>query len=425
MGLKQSKIRDITQNYNEKLFSAILEHNMTDVEKYLSKGANVNYINKKKIHILDYCIQNYAFDIANYLILNGSDISLCKYTTQEIYVTTICKNKPYEYLNNIINKMNINWTDKENKTLLILSINNTIEYIKFILELKPNINAVDNDGKHVLIYACMTDNIEASKLLITSGISINLKDFNGRSALSYCKSYDMIDLLLNNDANINSLDNNGNTVFIYTCKIKSLKILKLLISKGIDFKDDCMLIAHKVPKEMLKELIISGINIHYIFTDNDGGGNNLLIHCVKNNWMELAILLIEMGLSPYIKNDVNKNAIDYMNAEMKKIIIPKLNLLQIPLTNLKLLCNSPSPSRLNTTGSIKDLHKLNSYDKLYSSGSIKDVYKVNSHDKLNNTERFSSTDSLNKEHCHACLNTNVIQVYICTNCINKIIDKDK
>ena len=176
---------------------------------------------------------------------NGADInaeSSNRFTPLTLVLKTDVSLLPY-----LINSENINSTDSEGNTPLIVAIreNATVDTIKFLLEKGSNINARNKDGNSALyiavskgnktvgelllsnnadIFSANTKNISPLRLAFTSGNSseqwiINSKtifatDGSGNSVLHYASDWqlpDAVKLLLEKGASVNTTNANGET----------------------------------------------------------------------------------------------------------------------------------------------------------------------------------------------------------------------
>jgi ankyrin repeat protein len=71
----------------------------------------------------------------------------------------------------------------------------------------------------------LAGSVEVAKALIENGADVNLTNKNGETAIFYNKNIDVIKLLISKGANINHLNNNGETALFKTSDIEMIKAL--------------------------------------------------------------------------------------------------------------------------------------------------------------------------------------------------------
>jgi len=130
---------------------------------------------------------------------------------------------------------------------------NDIEYVEHYIENNGDVDNIGSKGDYhrtLLMHAARSDHIEIGKLLIKAGCDINAKDIDNKgepdlSALNYCKSYKFAKLLINNGADINSVNGEGFTIVMSFCRKhasrfgslnqRKFNIIKLLIESGCEY----------------------------------------------------------------------------------------------------------------------------------------------------------------------------------------------
>jgi ankyrin repeat protein len=126
-----------------------------------------------------------------------------------------------------------------NKNLLISIIEKDLNKVKsLITENRLDLNAKDDEGDTVLMYACSVSNLDVVKYLVTEGcLDINVKNNDGITALMLaCVSgkFDIVKYLVSEcNANVNAKDNDGVTALMGLCgDDKNLELVKYLVAEG-------------------------------------------------------------------------------------------------------------------------------------------------------------------------------------------------
>ncbi|MGI9301346.1 MAG: ankyrin repeat domain-containing protein [Gammaproteobacteria bacterium] len=122
-----------------------------------------------------------------------------------------------------------------------------ISVIKRLVEMGADVNLLDDEGAtamHMLVNNKASGNLAKIKLLIDSGFDLEIAGYNGWKPLHeavFRNRYDVVELLLNNCADINSrtaLDNEKTSLMI-AAQRNSLRMVKFLVGHGadVDLKD--------------------------------------------------------------------------------------------------------------------------------------------------------------------------------------------
>ena len=262
------------------------------LEKYLSVIISTA-INREKIDIFEYILQK------GYKI--PSDIESSK---SGALLRNAIESDNSELLANLI-EMGIdpNTPCSNNKLPLQVACrrpNTNMKIIQFLIDKKVDVNQVcPNTSKRTPLCICLKrSNIEAAKLLLQNGADPNiLSSRTKRSCLHQAIQSnipsEMLQLLLDHGAKIDSLDNFNRTPLFYA---HSISHAKFLIEHGADVQ----------------------------FKDKNG--NSPLHNIVKyrtNNILEVVKYLIEKGADPHAKN-IGKTAEDYArNNSIKQLLKAK------------------------------------------------------------------------------------------------------
>lgn len=119
-----------------------------------------------------------------------------------------------------------------------------ITKIESLLSKGADVNYIFRNHKTpVLMYAVYRDNLEIAELLLAYGANPLLRDGRGDTCLTLAKNLDMIRLFLNREIDINALGNQGKTVLLKFSELAArdkrnvngyLDIVRLLLENGAD-----------------------------------------------------------------------------------------------------------------------------------------------------------------------------------------------
>ncbi|AIL64632.1 Ankyrin repeat protein [Rickettsiales bacterium Ac37b] len=204
-----------------------------------------------------------------------------------------------------------------------------IKKIKLFLSRGGDVNAKAKDGKTLLHYALINNQIGAVKFLVSKGADINAQDKNGRVPLHYAainQNVKAMEFLLDHGANVNAINIDKETILHIVAGNNDPEAMKLLVSKGADvniiniYKESPLHIA--VSKNNIKavELLLnSNANANVLNKDQ----KTPLHIAAKKNFIKLIKLLLN--------KDAHVNCIDsygrtplYIAASYKKENIMKI-----------------------------------------------------------------------------------------------------
>ncbi len=159
-----------------------------------------------------------------------------------------------------------------------------LDKIRVLIELKRDLNKVDENGNILLHEAVRNGNLEAVQLLLENGAVVDLTDEMGNTALmlaSWNGEKDLVSLLVQEGADINSVNRWGYTPLICASSKRQSAVGAILLSLGADPEveniegDTALLIASKQDDtELLSNLFLKGADIHH---QNKNGLDSLML----------------------------------------------------------------------------------------------------------------------------------------------------
>lgn len=155
----------------------------------------------------------------------------------EVEFIKACKNGDIEAVKKIIDGKNLNYRGNFGRSPLI---NAVIHNQKDIVDLLHDVNhnLVASDGDTALNKSLYIENIEITKVLLEKS-DVNLKANNGNTPLliavtrlGHPQYYELIELLINNNADVNSQNDKGETTLELAARYGCIDVVKLLIQRG-------------------------------------------------------------------------------------------------------------------------------------------------------------------------------------------------
>ncbi|WP_406655755.1 ankyrin repeat domain-containing protein [Methanolobus sp. ZRKC2] len=232
-----------------------LEHkNICDSEqlqKLLDDGVNVDtyYRGGTMLHSV---ASSGCYDSAWMLLENNADVNAKNSEGKTpLHASTTWGEKDTALLL-LKNGANVSSVDNSGKTSLhLVAARDHIEFAELLMDYDADINAVDDQGATPLHYSSHLGNLEITRLFINSGANIHASGEVGTPLLvaasslhdlGYTSNWDEIEsekvkiikLLIENGADVNVINSEGETPLHLAAGSGSLKIVKLLIENGGD-----------------------------------------------------------------------------------------------------------------------------------------------------------------------------------------------
>jgi ankyrin repeat protein len=207
------------------------------------------------------------------------------------------------------------------------------DVIKYLINNNANINSTNEDGVSALMFASGYNSYEVVKTLIDESTQVNKRDLSGRNSIYYAATYNpdskIINLLVENGADVNSKNKKGLTPLMRASAFNNYEVVKVLIEHGADINSKTesgftpILYAAKYSNDpkVIDILVENGAEIKGgLFSDIP---NPLYQSAKYNNNPEITKKLIELGADP---NDDYDNsplieAAENNNAEVVKVIL--------------------------------------------------------------------------------------------------------
>ncbi len=226
-------------NYASPLIDAVKNNNLTEVQKLIKNGVDVNEKDDYGETALHFAADVGSVDIAKLLLKSGANVNA---KNQNGGLTPLMV-ASFAMRAQIL-------TDKAAREKML---NNEAKIVKLLLDHGALVNEKDNQGETALMYGTTTTP-KIESLLIKHGADVNAKDKNGETVLinaAAAGNPEIVELLLKHGADAKAKDNDGVTAIISASLIflglykndraaeekrfnDATKIVKMLIEKGAD-----------------------------------------------------------------------------------------------------------------------------------------------------------------------------------------------
>ncbi|MCK9337550.1 MAG: ankyrin repeat domain-containing protein [Arcobacteraceae bacterium] len=341
------------------LFKEVMRKNYETLDFLLGAGIDINAVDKNGKTVLFYSIlEGYDnIEMIDYLLKNGADIN--KLDSEE---NTI--------VDDLIEMILVQRQDKKPQNKLFLRINEETDYIsilKRILLLNPRINKPKINGQTALFKVVLFDDLELIEVLLNNGADANLRDLEGNTPLSLLvdsglkiKKLSLKEVfikkllfLLRYRVDINAKDSDGKTVLHKAVIADDMEVVEKLLQKKQNVnerdKQGRTPLHHTQWRGNYKiahALIRNGADMNI----PDAAGYTVLNYATILGHTKLIVILIKSGCLMYNKHKKSKTVTKFFlekESQLDKI-------LNEPITDIKL------KAALTQTVEIlkKEIHKV-------------------------------------------------------------------
>lgn len=216
--------------------------------------------------------------------------------------------------------IDFNTWDHQGKNMLMYAvIGNQIQFVKDLLTRAVELNLQDRHGFTALTYAVFLGRPTLFELLLTAGADPKKADVNGWTPLFHAvhnNKLEIVSLLLTTSLNLFTLDNSGKTVLDYAIDGNKTKMIALLRPHRFWGVPPLVQAASENNLAVLTKLLTIGMDIE----EMDGDNMTALIVATGLGQLKMLPVLLEAGANPLWKDNFDKNALDYA-AEQKNTAV--------------------------------------------------------------------------------------------------------
>jgi ankyrin repeat protein len=238
---------------------------------------------------------------------------------EERFILSVIENDTTELSKLILEGVNVNISFSDRKNALMYACENSnMNVVRKLISSGINIDAVDFRGDNALFYATKNGNISIAKCLIENKIDINCENKHNETPLIIAvknDNFDLIKFLTKNGSEINISDIYGRTALEWSVVLGHSSIMELLLDFTRDKKQMEKLLFWGIMENytsLVKCLINHGVNIN---TLNDRKETPLSL-AIKNRKYDLAIILLQNGSDPNVRNSLLMDTIrDFKGSE--------------------------------------------------------------------------------------------------------------
>ncbi len=285
----------------------------------------------------EYWKANPSIDQIEKDIAEGNDVSESNSSSFDAVTLAILQNANTETIKHLLSKdgNDVNKITHDSRTYIFWAASaGNLPLMEYLVQKGAKTNIVDSHGLSILNFAASTgqQNLRIYDFILAHGGKISEKDTKGASAIllaahSFEPETELLAWFLKKGYDIKTTDSEGNGIFNYAAKNLNPKVMEMLISRGVEFKNlnktggNAFLFATQGTRgasndlEAYRYLEKQGLDANVTTTD---GRTPLHILASRNKNMEIFNFFLERKVD-INKRDKNGNTA-IMNAAMRNDI---------------------------------------------------------------------------------------------------------
>ena len=295
------------------IYTASEQGNENKVKNLLDSGADVNAKNEQGETALMVALFEEHDKIVVMLLAYGADVNV-KNNDGNTAITFASQ----KYMEIMLDK--IDWNENRNNLFFMVSeqiqddsVDDT-DFLRMILDSGANVDTLDENGNSVLFYASELGLANTVKILLDSGADVNKKNNSGETALQVAVAYNKPEIVTILQSH------EADMVFMR----KSLENEADMNAKNADGNTTLMLASRDGHAEIVVMLLASGPDMNAKNHD----GNTTLMLASREGHAEIVAMLLDSGADMNAKNNDDETALEFARNNVHKEIIQKLILVR-------------------------------------------------------------------------------------------------
>lgn len=291
------------------LFEAVSNNSVTETERCLNEGADVNAVKDDSLFTPLIVASVYGYvDVVRVLLNKGALVNK-EATDGYTALQAACFKGHVEVVRVLLaSGADVNQSRDGHTALTFACVHGHAEVVRLLLGVVGIKVNVRNQGRLTPLFcACQNGHVEVVRLLLSAeGIEVNIVTPKGTPLYRACENghVEVVRVLLTADLDVNHARDNGQTPLYIASRNGNEEIVRALLTKGADVnkaKNDgetpLMIACWSGHLDVVRALLESGVDVNY----QDNGDTALYMACLMNR-AEVVRALLEYGANVNSQN---------------------------------------------------------------------------------------------------------------------------
>ena len=302
------------------------------VRQLIEGGADINQPGRDEMTPLIFALGNSKFSVVEKLLNCGADVLKpdVQGRTALHYLATTGTVGSKKILTKLLKaNLVIDYTTYISRTPLhYAACADNLGMMSMLIDHNADTSATDKDGLTCLHFAALEGSLEVANFLIKKVGNVDQQDLLGRAPLHHAlKSVEMVELLLDNNANISAVDKRGVSALHLAAGFGYSEVISLLVSRGmnVDTKDSFSRSPLHYAANTNKTHVMQVLHNHKACIDEkDIDGYTALHFAIENNHKDAVAWLIKSNATIDLPNKLGYTPLHFAvgrnDIEMVKIL---------------------------------------------------------------------------------------------------------